>query len=391
MNRRLLILWLELLGTGLHAQQPKLAPGRFQVGFTHLALAASSRKTPSGAARTLDIGIWYPAETPGTSHLTYRDYFLLTPPPQDSIAPQDAAQRELAAFTAFLASHGADSSAITRWLDTPMLATSDARPVAVPFPIVLVAQGNEQTLHDQAPLCEYLASHGFAVASAPSPMRISGPLTDQALSGARAQEQAVDLATVLSIVARRPDADSARVGVVGHSFGARAALLLTMRDRRVGALVSLDGGIGTASGRTSLEQATWFTAAEARAPILHLYERRDPFMAPDFGLIRSLGWSNRWLIEVAAMHHHHFSSLGAVAATEPALAPALGGSDSTAAAVAAVAETTLGFLEHFLARHPDPRPWPGRAGLPPPLGAAEHLAPLAHESRPVTPSRSSHP
>jgi len=391
MNRLLLvIIWLLLSGTGLHAQAPALQPGAFPVGFTHLAVPDSSRSTSSGAARRLDIGIWYPSEPASASRLTYRDYFLLTPPPQDSIAPAEAARRELDGFAAFLASHGADSTAVAAWLVAPMLAASDARPARRRFPIVLLAQGNEQTIRDQAPLCEYLASHGFVVASAPSPMRISGPLTDVAQSGARAQEQARDLATVLTLVASRPGADPARVGVVGHSFGARAALLLGMHDGRVAAVVSLDGGIGTATGRSSLERAAWFDAEAARAPILHLYERLDPFMTPDFGLLRSLGSSDRWLVEVPAMHHHHFSSLGAVATAQPALAPALGASDGTAAAYVAVAEATLGFLGHFLSQQPDPTPWPGEAGLRPPLGAPEHLAANAKRARPTRPSATNH-
>jgi dienelactone hydrolase len=328
----------------------------------------------TGSARRLDIGIWYPSQRSDAPHLSYRSYFLLTPPRQDSLAPAEAARRELDGFAAFLASHGAAPAAVTAWLDAPMLATLDAPPAGGRFPIVLVAQGNQQTLHDQAPLCEYLASHGFLVASAPSPMRIAGPLTDEAQIGARAEEQAEDLATVLARVAGRPGADATRVGLVGHSFGARSALLFAMHERRVGALVSLDGGIGTATGRSSLEHAAWFNAAAVEAPILHLYERLDPFMTPEFGLLRSLGSSERWLVEVPAMHHHHFSSLGAVSLTQPALGPALGAVGQTPAAYAAVAEATVGFLDHFLARRADPAKWPGPSDLPPPLGAPEHIA-----------------
>jgi dienelactone hydrolase len=386
MIRLIAVIGLALLGTRLQAQRPTLTPGPYAVGFTHAVAAHSSPSTASRTAHPLDIGIWYPAEAAAGSPLTYRGYFLLTPPPQDSIAPAEGARRELAGFATFLASRGADSTAVASWLDSRMLATADARPAAGPFPVLLVAQGNEQTIHDQAPLCEYLASHGFVVGSAPSPMRASGPLTDTAQSGARAQEQARDLAVVLALIASRPDADPARVGVVGHSFGARAGLLLAMHDSRVAALVSLDGGIGTATGRSSLEHAPWFDAGAARAPILHLYERLDPFMTPDFVLLRSLGSSDRWLVEAPAMHHHHFSSLGAVVATEPALATALGASDGTAAAYVAVAEATLGFLDHFLVHRAQPAAWPGTLGLRPPLGSPEHLpARASGKARPYRP------
>jgi dienelactone hydrolase len=370
-----LALALTVGGAGLRAQSPAaLAPGRWPVGFTHLAVADTSRPLPSGRPRPLDIGVWYPAGASATPHLAYRTYFLLTPPPQDSLPADEAARRELAGFGEFLASHGASPAAVSAWLDAPMLATPGPPAAGGRFPLVLVAQGNGQSLHDQAPLCEYLASHGYVVATVPSPMRISGPLTDEREMGARASEQAYDLGFALAQVARRPDVDARRVGLVGHSFGARAALLFAMRERRVAALVSLDGGIGTATGRTSLEQAPSFDPAAMRAPMLHLYQRLDAFMAPEFGLLRSLTASDRWLVQVPAMHHHHFASLGAVSVTRPALAPALGASAGTARAYLAVAAATLGFLDGFLTYQPGAAAWPGPNALPPPLAAPEHLA-----------------
>jgi dienelactone hydrolase len=344
------------------------------VGFTHLATADSSRPLRSGQPRPLDIGVWYPARASATTHLTYRTYFLLTSPRQDSLPAAEAARRGLDGFAGFLASHGAPAAAVTAWLDAPMLAAPDPPAAGGRFPVVLVAQGNEQSLHDQAPLCEYLASHGYVVATAPSPMRISGPLTDEHEVGARAAEQAQDLAVVLARVARRADASARRVGLVGHSFGARAALLFGMAEPRVAALVSLDGGIGTATGRASLEQVPSFQPGALRAPLLHFYERLDAFMTPEFGLLRSLTASDRWLIEAPGMHHHHFASLGAVSVTQPSLAAALGATPETARAYAAVAAATRGFLDRFLSARSGASPWPGPDALPPPLGAPEHLA-----------------
>jgi predicted dienelactone hydrolase len=61
-----------------------------------------------------------------------------------------------------------------QWLDAPMLAARDAPPGGGRFPLVLLEQGNGQTLRDQAPLAEYLASHGYVVATSPSPTLITG-------------------------------------------------------------------------------------------------------------------------------------------------------------------------------------------------------------------------
>ena len=98
------------------------------------------------------------------------------------------------------------------------------------------------------------------------------------------------------------------------------------------------------------------------------------FMTPEFGLLRSLTASDRWLVEVPAMHHHHLAGLGAVRLTQPALAPALGATRETARAYLAVARATLDFLDHFLAHDPTSPAWPGPDALPLPLGAPEYLA-----------------
>jgi predicted dienelactone hydrolase len=145
--------------------------GALPVGFTLLPLTDSSRRMPSGDPRPVTVGVWYPARATAATHLTYREYFAL---------PAGAGGRELDEFLAFLGSHGAPADAVQEWLGAPMLAARDAPAVGVRFPLVLLAQGNGQTLRDQAPFAEYLASHGYVVATSPSPMLITGPLVDEA-------------------------------------------------------------------------------------------------------------------------------------------------------------------------------------------------------------------
>ena len=152
--------------------------------------------------------------------------------------------------------------------------------------------------------------------------------------------------------------------MVGHSFGPRGALLLAMRDSRVGALVSLDGGIGTATGLPALEAVPTFDPAAVRAPVLHFYERFDRFMAPDFTLLRTLQNADRWLVEVPALHHSGFTSLGAVSQSRPSLPLAEITADAMGNQYAGVERATLEFLDTFLsgdaaarARFPEKK-WP---------------------------------
>ena len=341
-----------LLAAGLATPvraQTAITPGRWPVGFTTLTVR------DSGSSRPFTAGVWYPARAGGVERLTYRRYLMV-----------DGGDEEIGGLSGLLASRGAPPRAVAAWLDRPMLAMREAASSGERHPLVLIAQGNGQTLHDQAPLAEILASHGYLVATAPSPMRLTGPLTDERMVGARAAEQARDLELVAEALAGRADLAPGRIGIVGHSFGARAGLLLAMHEQRVAALVSIDGGIGTGAGRASLEAAPEFRADLLRTSVLHFYETLDNVMAPDFGLLRSLGHSDRWLVLAPAMHHHLFTSLGAAALENPELRPALGATAAAVASYAAVTSATIEFLDGFVAgneqaraRVADRTAWPG--------------------------------
>jgi len=350
-------------GQPVQAQVPSTGTvGPWQVGFALVQAADSTRPMRTGDARPLDIGVWYPARATPQPRLTYADYFLVS-----------ATRDELEKYSQFLISHGAREVALTAWLAAPMMAARDVAAAGQRFPLILIAQGNGQTISDQAPLAEFLASHGYVVATTPSPMRITGPLTDEAQVGMRAAEQAVDLEKAAEeLLRRRSDIASDLIGVVGHSFGARAGLLMLMHDPRVRALVSLDGGIGTATGRSSLEAVAGFRVAAVRAPILHFYEELDAYMTPDFSLLRSFTGTERW-VRRAPLRHHLFTSLGAASGAHQDLRAALAASDTTAAAYTAVVEETRGFLDAFLKRDPAARARLNGPASRRPLGPLERL------------------
>jgi dienelactone hydrolase len=181
------------------------------------------------------------------------------------------------------------------------------------FPLVLIGQGNDQDALDQAVLAEIIASHGFVVATVPSPT-IKSPMQSADDVGPVAQRQAEDLLNAAARLAALGIADPTRMAVVGHSFGARAALLLAMHDPRVVAVVSLDGGIGTATALESYTKAPWFSRERATAPTLHFYETVESFMVPDFSLLRSLPSRDLTLRELKGLRHAHFTTMGFQAA-----------------------------------------------------------------------------
>ncbi|MBF5045894.1 hypothetical protein FGE12_26020 [Aggregicoccus sp. 17bor-14] len=335
-----------------------LVPGRYGVGFRSLALRDPARPLPGGAgARPLQVGLWYPTALPahGGRALHYGDLVGLSGREQHPEKADAAAERKaLAAYRTLLTSNGIPASAAATWMNAPLAGRRDAPVAPGRFPLVLVAQGNFQSAQDQVVLCEYLASHGYLVATTPSPMRLTGPMKSDAEVLPAAKAQAADLAFALSALraGAAPVDPEAGVALVGHSFGARAAFLLALReDLHPAALVSLDGGIANASGKDWLRGLEGFQPARFSVPVLHLYQQGDEVVQPDFTLLRSLVGSERTLARVGGMRHMDFGSVGAASGVVPALGA--GGKGQGARGYAASVQLSLRFLDAALHRGPE--------------------------------------
>lgn len=322
--KRLLILALGVASSAssgaAQADWSLPVPGAYSVGYRRVESAG------------LPIHIWYPAATPGTA-LKFRDY----------VAPK------VDALASFLSGAGITDSTITSLLRTTMRATNNPTPRPERFPVVLIAQGNGQDAADQAVLSEHIASHGFVVISTPSPT-LRTPLEREDQIGTIADLQGTELRAAADRIPADIGADKTSIGIVGHSFGARAALLLAMRDTSIVAVVSLDGGIGTATGMTSMRAAPSFRADTPLPPLLHLFERLDAFMSPDFGFIRSLGFRAVDTVATRGMRHTHFTTYGAMVAALPEIGSVTRADSSTAGSFVAMCQRVVIFLRSRLLR-----------------------------------------
>ncbi|HKD10852.1 MAG TPA: dienelactone hydrolase family protein [Thermoanaerobaculia bacterium] len=343
----------SLLALPLILREPAAqASAAQEIGFRvieRLDATRASSAFPSG--RPIQIAFWYPAAAAsGSPAIAFRDYVELAgretsfdPANRPSRAQQAVERYKLQLSAAHVKPEEADALLATR-----MHALKGSPAALGRFPLVLIAPGNDQSAHDHAFLAESLAERGYVVALPPSATRIAGHMTKESDIPEMATAQAADLAVALRTARFETVVRAGRYGVVAHSFGARAALLLAMGDADLGALVSLDGGIGSKDGKGWLEKAKGFNRARATAPILHYYGETDKSLAPDFDLLRSLDRSNRYLINVDAMAHVHFSSVGAQVATLPALALASAADARTSDAWNAVVAATASFLDHFV-------------------------------------------
>jgi dienelactone hydrolase len=289
-----------------------LLPGRFHAGYRHVD----------------GVDLWYPSQTDGAS-MHFRDYL-----------GADASDLEK-----FLHERGISSPGIESFVGAHVYATRDATVARGKYPLVLIAQGNGQDAADQAVLAEFLASHGYVVASVPSPMK-KHPMTGESQIGTFAEEQASALARARGVAMRVVRIEKNRQAVVGHSFGARAALLLAARDRNIRAIVSLDGGIGTATGNQYLK----FDRQAKLPPLLHIYEELDPFMKPDFTFLKELRTTSLTTTPTTDMHHIHFTTYGFAAAAIQEVATVTKAGPHIRESVAGRAQLVLTFLDEHTSK-----------------------------------------
>jgi dienelactone hydrolase len=320
-----------------------LHKGQFDVGFKVIGIFDSTRYE---GIYPLQISIWYPSEkNNASSYLTYKDYLLLTAN-EKSLTPitEEIAEGAIADFKSFVTSNGVAGKAFDIWMSEKMEGVINAKPINEEFPLILLAQGNFQTAYNQAILAEYLASHGYIVATSPSPTRILGPIKDNNLVLKFAETQYHDLLLTYNQLSNDLSVDTNKIGLIGYSFGARGAFLFLLNHDAV--FVSLDGGIANKQGKDWLDSVS-FSVGEIKTPILHFFQEVDTLVQPDFDLLRSLTSSERYLVKVDSIYHIQFSSLGFISALIPGFNIGISG-PGLQMKCEAIYRFILAYLDHYL-------------------------------------------
>ena len=294
---------------------PLLEPGRHAVGWKAFIRSDFSRPYPDAfvrpgkGARPILFAVWYPAQkADGGARITQGDYLRL-----ENISPihtrflhrLTALSRQVIREEVVEPTESwlldTDPELVRRHLERPTLAIRGAPAASGPFPLLVYHPGLGGHYADSAPLLEHLASHGYVVvASAFQPASPESLLIDGDLERSRS-----DVEFILAEMRNDPLVDYERIGLLGHSFGAIAALATAMRNRLVGAVASIDSTLDHDRLRDLPFEGPWSLFLEPerlQVPAL-VFARKEGVR---FELIKSFTSAERLLVEVAGVDHGSF-------------------------------------------------------------------------------------
>lgn len=261
-------------------------------------------------ARPIQALVWYPAEKNGGTSVRYADYLR-------TAATEEQFKRDATAIDGFVAAYLQDNYPILgpqqrkAALDQTMLARRDARQVEGNFPIVIYAPGSSMSAHENADLCEYLASHGYLVVASAS-TGVHARSIDLDLEAA--ESEARDISFLVGYALTLPQADARHVAAMGYSFGGLANVLAAARDDRISALVSLDGSVRYFPA--VVQQALYATPERLALPMLYLGAKpsnaeamnRAKQVAASYSLMNRMDYSDLYNVTMYTMEHAAFQS-----------------------------------------------------------------------------------
>lgn len=270
--------------------------GPFTPGFRLLEMLDYSRFYPDNRedgmnARLIGVHIWYPAKKTLQTPMKLRDYL------QTNSLPVQLTK-------------GKKSSELRKLLESPTKAVQDAPAEDARFPVLLIGQG----LYYESPLshvvlCEFLASHGYIVATCPlqgTHYRLVN------LSVVDLETEIRDLEFVIGTVRDYSHVKSGSLGVIGYDLGGMAGLLLSMRNPGVKAFLSLDAGIlfGHSSGLPNSHHD--YLEKQFTIPWMHMTQSRFLETFRDERGISNLfdrkSYGDSYLVHVPTDNHGEFTS-----------------------------------------------------------------------------------
>ena len=321
-KQRYVLLAAFLLATSCHGQSlwGDLPAGPHPVGFRTIFRFDPSRNwqktrdytgkfSPDPHGRPVQTNVWYPAYSVATRKaMAFRDYIDQTSPAAFSTLSAIMQQRSRED-----AGSAVPPASLPQLLLAQMAAYADSPAAPGRFPLVLYFSGLNGAINSNVILFEFLASHGYVVASI-SLLGLSDEEPSQARTPADLEAALRDMEFALAFLSEESNTDRTKIATIGHSVGAVEAALFAMRNGNVSAIVGLDGTYGFRGSGEVLTGHYGYSPANIRAPLLDLRRAQgDQDADLDLTPVHSLRHADRTLGTLPKMHHSDSTSFAMVA------------------------------------------------------------------------------
>jgi hypothetical protein len=253
--------------------------------------------------RPMQIVTWYPALLKQSAEqMTYGNYLAYTSSETDfNLQGEKARQKHL---NNILDSLPINSHTLYKALwQQKTKAYLDIEPLQANFPVIIYAPPMNASSHDNAVLCEYLASHGYLVISVAAKGEFS---RNQSQSIVDAYVQALDLGFLWEF--SRHLTQSKKVATIGYSLGGLSNILFATQNQDLDAIVTIDSSIMSQGWLDKIRNSALYRPESLKADLLMFSKNmKQAHLNPD-DFFQEAKYTNKGLIRFNHNTHYYFSS-----------------------------------------------------------------------------------
>ncbi len=294
--------------------------GEYSVGFRNDRITDYSRSYED-TYRSIQLFIWYPTKEKSQKKLQYEQYFGINDP-KGKLLKSDPSEERTDTLIRQEVKNLTEINKLpvkqSKYKMLKTIAQLDASVINGDFPLLLFAPGGNTSNQLHSVICEYLASHGYIVASFPSLGNVDSLGWPFNLIGLNLHID--DMALVTNHLKRTmSQVNIDKTGLLAWSVGGVSQGIYCMKNLNIDLLISLDSGLGRVYGVEMLKESPYFDYSKFNIPYLHMTGNQPEMYKVDRSseFLDSISSVNKHSLVIEHFAHQHFASqLGII----PALA-----------------------------------------------------------------------
>ena len=306
-----LILFFGISTTILGQDYPSwgnLEGGKHKVGFRTIETYDSTRtyKPDEGLRyRPLLIHLWYPTSSSSKDYMKYKSYIMLETQREtfSNNNFEDYCNQIIQAYIDYGKNlMGNLDVTVNEVLSSQTASISNAEPKTGKFPLIIYAPSFGKSSIQNNIACEYLASHGYIVASAASAGENSQVMTTDERG---VMAQVLDIEFLINYLKITDNIDPEKIGTLGYSWGGVSNIIHQMRNDEVKAVASWDGSIEY-HGYGIAKNMKDFNSDKLKVPYIFFSNKNEDYT--EFPFYISVSSNHKYLYRFKKLEHAEFTS-----------------------------------------------------------------------------------